>query len=189
VPDLILHDFTMPHDPRDPYVKVDPDADPWLTLDAGVRDGAKDASIHRAQTTQRRERDVSVDSIVAKEGIDLLRQQAIDSNERERLAGFMPPLMPLTDRRDAAAVAVRLHDPRWQMVSRYHAADAALVELRKFFGDGHGYATDSELRALADRLAGVTHMARLRVWTGQVAVTARQWAKAALGILSVTEER
>jgi hypothetical protein len=179
----------MPHDPRDPFVRVNPDVDPWLALDPGVRDGATDASLHRALTARQRERDEAVENILTQEGMDLLRQQALDSRERERLAALLSPTVSLTDRRDAAAVAIRLHDPRWQIVTRYHAADAALVELRKFFADGHGYATEAELRALADRLAGLTHTKRLMVWTGQIAVTARQWAKAALGILSVVEER
>jgi hypothetical protein len=84
---------------------------------------------------------------------------------------------------------VRLHDGRWQALSRYYAADAILVELRKFLHDGHGYATDSELRELADRLAGTAHTTRLMVWTGQIGVTPRDWTKVALGLLNLREER
>lgn len=172
----------------EPDVRVTPEVDPWLTLHPGVRDGATEASVHLARTAQQQEREAAIADRLNDESMDLLRQQALDSLEREKLAPHVPGHSQ-TDKRDAAAVAIRLHEPRWQQVSRYYAADVVLVKLRKFMHDGHGHATDAELRQLADEIAGATHTARLMVWTGQIPVTAREWCKAALGFLRITEER
>lgn len=176
-------------DPRDPDVLVRPDVNPWLTLNPGVLDGPTDASIHRARVAQRTEREQTITAALTHESLDLLRQEALDSLERERVAGLLHPSLSLQDRRDAAAVAVRMFEPRWQIVSRYEAADAVLVELRKSQRAHGWYLADSDLRVLADRLAGVSWQARLRVWTGQLATSARTWTRAALGMLSITEER
>ncbi len=45
-----------------------------------------------------------------------------------------------------------------------------------------------QARYLADHLASVSYIARFKVWTGQVVVSAREWTRAALSLLSITEE-
>lgn len=179
----------MSNDDDPPAVQVRPDLDPWLTLTPEPRDGATAGSVHMAQLAQKAEREAAIAAHIEREGTDLLTHALIDSAACLRVQELLPRDLSADEKRDASAVAIRLHDPRWQIVSRYYAADALLVELRKFMQDGHGYATDRELRELADRLAGVAHMKRLQVWTGQIAMTARTWTKAALGFLSVREDR
>lgn len=189
---LILVQPAMPskpfYDAREQSVRVTPDVDPFLTLTPMPLDGPTDASIHRAKLAQRQERDAAIAAHLETEGEDLTKQQLIDSLATDQVMRAMPTDIAVLDRRDAAAIAVRLHDPRWQVVSRYESATALLSELRNFMTD-HGYASETELRELADRLASTAHLARYRVWTGQTVVTARTWCKAALGFLSVREER
>lgn len=160
-----------------------------LTLVPARRDGASDASIHRAKEAQQRERDAVIDARLEQEGTDLYRQQAIDAVSAMKVSHVLPRDLSERDRFDAGAVAVRLHEPRWQTVSHYFAADAVLVELRKSQRLHGWYLADSDLRKLADHLAGVTHRTRLQVWTGEIKVCARTWAKAGLGVLGLKEER
>ena len=181
-----LHEF--PFDSKPPEVLVTPEVDPWLTITTGRVDGTAQASIHRSRVAQQHDREQAIAAVLERESDDLLSTQLLDSLTADRVATHIPG-ESYQERHDAAAVAIRLHDPRWQIVSRYEAADAILVALRSSQAAHGWYLPDSELRKLADHLAAVSHRARLKVWTGQVTVTARQWAKAALGFLSVVEER
>lgn len=182
--------FPMSHDPRDPIVQIRPDADPWIELHPGIlANGAMQASIHRARVAQKLERSDAIEAALPQEAENLRVQELLDSVGAQTVARVLPRDLSEQDRQDAAAVAIRLHDPRWQMVSRYEAAQAVLSELRKASHRLGWYAAESDLRALADTLAGVSHVARYRVWTGQIVTTARAWARAALGLLIITEER
>lgn len=180
----MLHEFQVDQ----VVVNVEPHAT-LLTLVPGRQDGAKAASVHRAQTAQRKERDAVLDTLIEQEGADLYRQQAIDAVLALKVAQLLPSDLPERDRHDAGAVAVRLNESRWQTISHYYAADAILVELRKSQRQHGWYLVDSDLRKLADHLAGVSHRARLSVWIGKTVVTARTWAKAGLDLLRLTEER
>ena len=182
-----LHEFPMDYK-RPPLVRVDPDAEPWLALDPGVQNGVTAASIHLAKQAHRRERESVIQSAMDVEGVALHQQNLIDSVAATRVANALPRDLSTLDRQDAGAVAVRLHDPRWQTVTRYHAADAILVELRKSQRLHGWYLADSDLKALADHLAGVSWMARFKVWTGQTRVTVRTWTRAALGMLRLEDE-
>lgn len=188
MPTTSITPFPM-KDPRDPFVLVRPEVDPWLALNPGILDGPTDASIHRAKISQHDEREEAIANVLEQEAKDLDRTMLIDSLAAALVAKALPADLPQQDRRDAAAVAVRLHEARWQAVSRYEAADANLIVLRKAFSLHGWYAADSVLRKIADDCAVASHRARFRVWTGQVAVTARTWAKAALGFLNIVEER
>jgi len=115
----------------------------------------------------------------------------LDSGYAEKVADAMPHDLPLADRRQAGAVAVRLHDGHWGTISRYRAADVLLCSLRNLLS-ANGLSciiADSELRKAADRMAGSAHVARMRTWDGSDPVTAVEWAKASLGLLDITEER
>lgn len=180
-----------PHDPReaDVMVRVDPDVDPWLLLNPGIMDGATDASIHRARVSQQIDRNKAIANALEREAEDLTQTCLLDTVHALKVANVLPFDICAKDRRDAGAVAVRLHDPRWQIVSRYHAADALLVRLRKACHEYGWYATDRQLRELADDCAGISHLARLKVWTNQIITDARTWTRCALGFLSIREER
>lgn len=151
--------------------------------------GTQAASVMLAKQAQRHERNQAITDRLEQEGVDMLRQHLVESFEAKHVAAAIPEDRSTQERQDAAAVAVRLHEPRWQILSRYHAADAILVELRKSQRVHGWYLADSDLRLLADHLANVGHVARLKVWTGQIAVTAWDWTRAALGLLELSEEQ
>lgn len=198
MPELSLHTTPMdgkPFDPREQPVLVVRDFPaPPITLvprPARVAEAAMDASIHTARQAQQAERQRAVEANLDAAAADLRDSQLLDSVFAQRVADVLPTDMPLQDRRQAGAVAVRLSDPDWQMVSRYRAATAALNVLRKLLSANgvDGTITETELRRAADHLAGVTQMARLRAWDGTEPVSAHDWSRVKLGILNVTEER
>ena len=187
----------MPADPRDPPVLLVRDYPaPPLTLvsrydPARVSEAALDASVHLAKTAQKAEREQAIQDNLIAAAADLLASQLTDSGFACRVADALPVDIPLRDRQQAGAVAVRLHDPQWQIVSRYRAAQAIRLELQKLLSR-HGCAgviAESDMRAAADTMAGVAQVARMRTWDGTEPVSAREWAKASLGILHISEER
>ena len=188
---------TMPADPRDPPVLLVRDYPaPPLTLvsrydPARVTEAALDASIHLAKTAQQAEREQAIADNLVAAADDLLASQLTDSGFACRVADALPVDIPLRDRQQAGAVAVRLHDPQWQIVSRYRAAQAIRIELQKLLSRHgcSGVIAESDLRAAADTMAGVAQVARMRTWDGTEPVSAREWAKASLGILHISEER
>jgi MarR-like DNA-binding transcriptional regulator SgrR of sgrS sRNA len=187
----------MPHDPRDPVVLVRDWPDPPLHLvpraydPQRVSEAAMDASVHSARQAQKAEREQAIEANLTAAAEDLLTTQLIDSRHAQRVAEALLPDIAHQDRLQAAAVAVRLSDPLWQTVTRYRAAQAALRALRNLLSANgvDGTITETELRRCADHLASTTQIARLRAWDGTEAVSAREWSRARLGLLSVTEER
>lgn len=186
----------MPDDPRDPPVlRILDFPDPPLHLIVPsrprVEEAETDASIHLARMAQQRDRAAVVEANLANAADELVQSSLLDSVNAQKVAAVLPADMTHQDRQQAGAVAVRLFDPEWQTISRYRAADAALMALRTFLV-AHGLCCtveDADLRVLADRIAGLTHMARLRTWTGQDAVSDTTWCQARLGLLNLTDER
>lgn len=177
---MLVRDFPAP-----PITLV-PRHDP-----ARVTEAALDASVHRARQAQKTERDAAVDANLEAAADDLRASQLLDSAFAQRVADVLPSDLPLADRHQAGAVAVRLSDPDWQMLTRYRAAQAALRALRNLLSANgvDGTITETELRRCADHLAGVTQIARMRTWDGTEPVSARDWSRCKLGILNVVEER
>lgn len=156
-----------------------------------MAEAESDASIHLALNAQRKERDAAVEANLESAADDLVASMLLDSVLAQRVADVLPADLSVADRAEAGAVAVRLHDPQWQIVSRYRAAEATLLTLRNFLSE-HGIllcVKDAELRSVADRIAGLTHTARIRTLAGRDAVSDTTWARARLGILNIQEER
>ena len=198
--DLTTHNMTEPppFDPREqPVLIVGDFPAPPLTLvpraydPQRVSEAALDASVHTARQAQHREREAVIEANLVAATEDLLTTQLIDSRHALRVVDALAPDIPHQDRQQAAAVAVRLSDPLWQTVTRYRAAQAALRALRNLLSANgvDGTITETELRRCADHLAGATQIARMRAWDGSEPVSAREWSRARLGILNVTEER
>ncbi len=182
-------------DPREPdvQVRVDPDVDPWLVLTTSPLDGATDASIANAKFLQRKERRLAMEADALEAQDDLDATNVLDSVHAEKVAVAMLPLEALTqaDRRQAGYVAVRLHDPLWQTVARYRAAQGIEMVLRNFLraqGASLGI-PDQAIREAADRAAGTARQSMLRVLDGTAPVGLHEWAAARLGFLSLGEDR
>jgi len=190
-----MHD-TPPFDPREqPVLRVQDYPAPPLHLVSSSRprleEAAEDASKHRALTAQKAERELAILTNLSAACDDLWNQNALDSGFAEKVADAMPHDIPLADRRQAGAVAVRLHDSHYQDISRYRAADVLLCAVRNLLS-AHGLQSlipDSDLRKAADRMAMQAQIARMRTWDGSQPVTAREWTQASLGLLEITEDR
>jgi hypothetical protein len=172
-----------PGKPADVQVSED-----TLSLRPASYDGAADANFHRARVTQQRESRAVLDANVERAADELLTDSLLASQYAQKVANVLPQDLSPQERRDSGAVAIYLHDPRMQLISRYRAADALLIELRKSSHADGWYLPESSLRILADKLAGVAHVARLKVWTGQHPVMLGEYNRASLGLLSVRED-
>lgn len=181
-----------------PVLQVGDYPDPPLTLVVDraprIAEAERDASAHLAKRAQRQERQQAIQQVAEDAMADLVRSSALDSLMAERVAVALLPLADegrsVQDRRQAGAVAVRLHDARWQMIARYRHAQQNLVSLRKLLS-AHGLTgciKDSELRAVADGMAGAGFQARIAVLDGSCPAGLHEYAAAHLGFLNVTEE-
>jgi hypothetical protein len=197
----------MPHkDPRDPYVLPQVPEDDPIFLD--VRPGhvqiegitatvdyepVTDVSKHRAFLAQQRERDLAIRETYDDAETDLLHEQLIDSADAMRLAHLLDkayPNTPVGERAEAAAVALRVFDPLWMQVSRYHAAEAICGALRNFLTLHLGcqVVPEKALREHANKLAGIARQEVFNTLTAKRATTVRTWAAARLSMLQFGEE-
>lgn len=187
--------LTTPMDPRDPPVLevLDyPDPPLRLVVSHAPREAEAEtaASVLLAKQAQQRERAQAIADNLDAASLDLVRTCLLDSVHVPKVAATLCPDLTEVERNQAAAVAIRLHDPQWDAIARYRAAEAVLLSLRNLLSR-HGLGAlvpDAELRQEADRIAGLTHHARLRVYTGKDGVSDTLWTKARLHLLNIAEE-
>lgn len=174
------------------HVDVDLDRTPFLVLVQAPLDGATDASIHRAKVAQRQERQDALLADADRAADDLRASQYTDALFAELVAKALHGMdISQADRRQAGAVAVRLHDPIWQTISRYRAAVVVEMILRNLLSQ-HGMSSmipDRALREAADSMAGAARQGWLKALDGSLPVHAHEWARARLGFLRLTEDR
>jgi hypothetical protein len=186
------------YDGREQPVLIRDYPDPPLHLVASrprVDEAATESSVHLALTAHRADRRQAIEDVAEDAAVDLARTSALDSLMAERVAVALLPLADegrsVADRRQAGAVAVRMHDPRWLMVSRYRHAQQNFASLRTLLSR-HGLSgciADAELRACADGMAGAGWQARIAAFDASCPVGVQEWAASYLGFLNITEER
>lgn len=185
---IVMH---KPRDPREQDVLPN-DAGPFTVFD-GIHASAPyepvtDASKLRAIAAQKRERDLAIRATYDEAELDLLHENLIDSSDAIRLAQFFDKAYPgatIAERAEAVAVALRVFDPLWMLVSRYHAAEAMCGPLRLLLTKHFGVqgVPEDELRQFVDRLAGIAKQEIVNTFTAKRTTTARTWAAARLGFL------
>lgn len=156
------------------------------------------ADVRQARWDRNREREQILEEDMARSQDEQLNSELLDSATTQRLALALHKLLPdlaMDDCLEAAAVAVRLHDPRWQTISRYRAAVAIQRHLEYALRDAgllQTWAmpdrTQLRLNVLSDKLAGLGHQARRKAWNGHEPVTAREWCKARNNLLCLRED-
>lgn len=185
----ILLKTAMPDNPE-PEVRIYPDASTWMTLrPAAVPSGADQLSVFRAKRAQQQERARLLLEDELRAADELHAGNMVDSVYAFRVANQLPQDLSEADRLNAASVAVRLYDPAWMTISRYRAAVQLRDTLRLELSRLGAYVAESDLRTLADKLAGQAQTARMKAWTGAEPVTVTEWSRCRYGLLTIQEDK